>query len=102
MKSDLWHQKHSLTWTKVLGFIACRVTSKFLGIGSVERSWCDIKTIKSGKISAIISDISWKQSIVYTYDCIESAIIKQYHSDKKLNDNFSSHTWNEYDDDFDK
>ena len=30
--SHLWHQKYSLPHTEVLGFIACRVTSKTLGI----------------------------------------------------------------------
>ena len=58
--SHLWHQKYSLTFTKVLGFVACRVTSKVLGIGAAERSWGDVKTIKSGKISAISSDVSEK------------------------------------------
>ena len=29
--SYIWHQKYSLTLTKVLGFVACRVTSKILG-----------------------------------------------------------------------
>ena len=33
----------------------CRVTSNIIGIGAVERSWVDIKIIKSGKISAISS-----------------------------------------------
>ena len=94
------HQKYSLSWTKVLGFVACRVTSKVLGIGEAERSWGDIKTIKSGKISAIISDVSEKQSIIYT--CIESAIIKQYNYDKQLNENCSSLIWNEEDDAFDQ
>ena len=70
-KSHLWHQKYSLTCTKVLGFVACRVTSKVLGVGAVERSWGDLKTIKSGKRSAIRSDVSDKQSIVYTSACIE-------------------------------
>ena len=56
--SHLWHQKYSLPSTKVLGFVACRVTSKIIGIGSAERSWDDVKTIKSGKRSALGSDIS--------------------------------------------
>ena len=60
-----------------------------------------VKTIKSGKISAIISDVPEKQSIVYTSACIESARIELYHSDKQFNDNCSSHTWNEEDDAFD-
>ena len=36
-----------------------------------------------------------KNSIFYTSACIESARIKQYHSDKKLNEVFAIHTWNE-------
>ena len=70
--SHLWHQKYSLPCTEVLGFVACRVTSKVLGIGAAERSWGDIKTIKSGKRSDISSDVSEKQTIVYTSACIES------------------------------
>ena len=73
--SHLWHQKYSLPCTKVLGFVACRVTSKVIGIGAAERSWGDVKTIKSGKRSVISSDVSEKQSIVYTSTCIESARI---------------------------
>ena len=42
-------KKDSLPFTKVLGFVVCRVTSNFLGIGASERSWGDVKTIKSGK-----------------------------------------------------
>ena len=99
--SNFWHQKYSLPFTKILGFVACIVTSKVLGIGAADRSWGDVKTIKSVKISAISSDVSEKQSIVYTSSCIESAIIEQYHSDKQIYENCSSHTWNEEDDAFD-
>ena len=62
----LWHQKYSLSCIKVLGIVACRVTSKVLGIGAAECSWGDVKTNKLDKRSAIISDVSEKQSIVYT------------------------------------
>ena len=51
----MWHQKYSLRYTKVLGFGTCRVTSKVLGISSSESSWGDVKTIKSGKMSAVSS-----------------------------------------------
>ena len=47
-----------LPFTRVLGFVACKVTSKVLGIVAEERSWGDVKTIKSGKISDISSDVS--------------------------------------------
>ena len=55
--SNLCHQKDSLTCTKVLSFVACRFTSKVLGIGSAECSWGDVNITKSDKISAIISDV---------------------------------------------
>ena len=96
----MWHQKYSLPFTNVIGFDPCRVTSKVLCIGAAERSWVGVKTIKYGKISAIRSDVSEKQSIVYTSACIESARIEQYQSDKQLYYNTLSHTWNEEDDSF--
>ena len=59
----------------VLGFVVCRFKSKVLGVGEEERSWGDVKTIISGKRSSISSDVSEKQSIVYTYSCNESSRI---------------------------
>ena len=68
----LGHQKYTLHCTKVLGFMACIVTSMVLGVGVAEISWGDIKKNKYGKRSAISSDVSEKHGIVYTYVCIES------------------------------
>ena len=93
--SHLWHQKYSLPSTKVLGFVACRVTSKILGIGSAERSWGDVKTIKSGKRSALGSDISEKQSIVYKSACIEEARIGRTLSHTDSKDGSYNHYWND-------
>ena len=73
--SHLWHQKYSPPCTKGRGFVACRFTSKVLGIGASERSWGDVKKIKSGKRSYIGTDVSYKQSIFYTTVGIESARI---------------------------
>ena len=70
-KSHLWHQKYSLPPTKDLGVVPCRLNQKILVIGYAEHSWVDIKTINSGKISALGSDIYENQSIVYTSDCID-------------------------------
>ena len=64
---------------RFFGFVASRVTSMVLGIDTAESSLGDVKTIKYGKISAISSDVSDKQSIVYTSSCIESARIEKYH-----------------------
>ena len=48
-KSHLWHEKYSLPWTKVLGFVVCRVTSKNGDIGVCERGWGDVKYVADGK-----------------------------------------------------
>ena len=56
--SHFWNKKYAPPFTKVIGFVACRVTSKVLGIGAAERSWGDVKTNKSGKRSTISSDVS--------------------------------------------
>ena len=85
--SHLWHQKYSLPFTKVLGFVVCKVTSKVLCICAAERFWGDVNTIKSGNRYAISSDVSEKQSIVYTSTSTESARIEQYYYDKQLNYN---------------
>ena len=71
----MWNQKYSLPCTRVLVFVSCRVISKVLDIVAYERSWGDVKTTESGKFSAIRSGVSDKQSIVYTYACIESSRI---------------------------
>ena len=86
---------------RFLIFFSSIFTSKVLRIGAAERSWGDVKTNKSGKRSAISNDVLEKQRIFYTSTCIESARIEQYHSEKQLNDNCSSHTCNEEDDAFD-
>ena len=75
--SHLWYQKYFLPSTKVLGFIAYRITSKMLGMGSVDCSWGDVKTVKSVKILALGIDIYEKQSIVYISACTEETIIGQ-------------------------
>ena len=72
-RSWLWHEKHSLLYTKVLGYVACRVTSKCLGIGACERSWGDVKSIKSGKRSHIGGDSIQKRSIIYTTALLDQA-----------------------------
>ena len=74
---------------------------KILGIGSAESSWGDVKTIKSGNISAPGSDISEKQSIVYTSACIEEARIGRSLSHTDTNNGSHSHTWNDENQAFD-
>ena len=95
--SNLWHQKHYLPYTKVLGVVSYKVTSKMIGVGSVEYSWVDVKTIKSRKISDLGSDISENQSIVYTHACIEKAIIGRNLSNTYIKDSSRSQCLNDQD-----
>jgi hypothetical protein len=48
-KAYRWHDKYSLTTTKVLSKLACLVLSKILGIGTAERNWKQVKAVKSGQ-----------------------------------------------------
>ena len=68
--SHLFHQKYSLACTKVLGFLACIVTSKVIDIGAAYHYWGYVNTIKSSKRYAISSDVSEKHSTVYMSDFI--------------------------------
>ena len=95
--SHVWHNKYSIPCTKVLGFVACRVIYKILGIGADERYWGDVKKIESGKISAISSNVLEKQSIVYTYACIELGKVVQIGSDYNIDEHYPRNLW--YDDD---
>ena len=97
----LWYQKYSLPSTKVLGVVACRVTSKILGIGYAECSWGGVKTIKSGKISTLGSDISEKQIIVYTSACVEESRIGINISNTYSKDSSHINSWNDEDNNFD-
>ena len=75
--AHLWHGSHSLYHTKYFGKLACRITSKICGMGSAERSWGDVKTLKSGKRSHTSSASMEKQSIIYSKYCIEQSRLKQ-------------------------
>jgi len=59
-ESHFWHKHNSLPYTEVLGFVACHVTSKILGIGGAERSWGNVKQLKSGKQSYLKSQCNRK------------------------------------------
>ena len=81
-RSWMWHEKYSLPYTSVLGFVACRVTSKTLGIGACERSWGDVKTIKDGKRSHLSGDAIEKLTILYGTALVNEARIRREENDK--------------------
>lgn len=69
----LWHKKESLHYTVIFGRFACRVCSKILGIGSAERSWGDVKTLKNNKRSHLSGERVKKQATIFGASCIELA-----------------------------
>ena len=60
-----WHKTYSLPQTKVLGRLACLITSKNLGIGSAERHWKIVKRAKTGQSARLGADNAKKQYLVY-------------------------------------
>ncbi len=63
--SYLWHEKYSIPYTSVLGFVVCRITSKLCGIGPAERSWGGVKQIKEGKRSHLSGELTEKRTILF-------------------------------------
>ena len=74
--SYLWHEKYSMRTTKVLGYVACRVTSKLCGIGAAERSWGGVKQIKTGKRSHLSGTSTEKRSILFVSAKVTHSRIK--------------------------
>jgi hypothetical protein len=97
--SHLWHKKNTLRYTKVFGKFACRVCSKILGIGSAERSWGDVKHLKTNKRAHLSGERVKKQATIFGASCIEQAEIKR---NKTLDDSKTSPYKYWRDDDFDK
>jgi hypothetical protein len=71
--SHFWHKKNSLRYTTVFGRFACRVCAKILGIGSAERSWGDVKHLKTDKRSHLSGDRVKKQATIFGHSCIAKA-----------------------------
>jgi hypothetical protein len=72
-----WHKKYSLVQTKWLGRLACRVTSKILGMGNAERSWGFVKQLKDGQRSHLSAEAASKASTIYGAACAERASFKK-------------------------
>ncbi len=75
--SHVWHETYSVPHTRVLGFVACRVCSKRLGIGAAERSWSDVKSIKCNKRSNLGGESLEKRAILYTTARLNEAKISR-------------------------
>jgi hypothetical protein len=76
-ESHLWHEENSLKSTEVLGKVACRATSKILGVGSAERAWGDVKHIKKDKRAHLSGEKTNMAATLYGANCIEIAEAKR-------------------------
>ena len=68
--------------TEVLGKFACRVTSKILGIGSAERSWGDVKHIKTDKRAGMSAKKIEKSATIFGASCSQKSAVQQYLKEK--------------------
>ena len=59
-----WHDVYSLGRTEVLGFVACRTTSKAVGMGAAERAWGTTKSIKDGQRKHLGAGKTEKLSVI--------------------------------------
>jgi hypothetical protein len=73
--SYLWHEKYSIPYTSVLGFVACCVTSKLCGIGPAKRSWGGVKQVKDGKRSHLSGESTEKRTVLFVSSKISQAQI---------------------------
>ena len=66
--SHYWHGQYTFKIYQELGFVAARVTSKLLGIGSCERAWGDTKHLRQGKRCSLSAEKLEMQSILFNID----------------------------------
>ena len=59
------HNMYAKPFTKVLGLVGFRVTSKNIGIGHSERNWNDYKRVRCGQRSRLQSESPENQDILY-------------------------------------
>ncbi len=73
--SFLWHEKYSIPYMSVLGFMACRVTSKLCRIGPAKRSWGRVKQVKDRKRSHLSGKLTEKRTVFFVSSKISQAQI---------------------------
>jgi hypothetical protein len=99
-KSYVFHKRYSLKVTTVLGYVACRGTSNVLGIGAAERSWGDVKQLKTDKRSHLSVESIEQQSIIFGAVSMHKARIGREEAEK-LDHKISSKFWTDIDVEYD-
>jgi hypothetical protein len=99
-KSYVFHERYSLKVTTVLGYVACRATSKVLGIGAAERSWGDVKQLKTDKRSHLSVEDIEQHNIIFGAASMHKSRIGREEAEK-LDYNISSKFWTDVDVEYD-
>jgi hypothetical protein len=73
----LWHKKAFLCYTQEFGPFTCRVTPKILSIGTAERSWGDVKHLKTNKQAHLLADRVMKQATLFGASFMDKETIKR-------------------------
>ncbi len=71
--SYLWHEKYSIPYMSVLGFVVCHVTSKLCRIGPAKRSWGGVKQVKDRKRSHLSGESTEKRTVLFVSSKISKA-----------------------------
>lgn len=100
-KSHMWHKKNSYFQTKVLGKFACRVCSKIVGMGSAERSWGDVKHLKSMKRSHLSPQAVEKQATIFGASCMADAALERDNEQDNSTDSYKFWDEKDFDSQFD-
>lgn len=87
-ESHLFHGQLTIEKAPELAYVACKVTSKLLGIGNCERQWDQTKFCCNGKRALISSDRLKKQATMYGSHCL---------SNGKLTDEYIINNWTDDD-----
>jgi hypothetical protein len=59
--------------TDVIGYVACRLTSKVIGIGAAECSWGDVKQLKSENCAHLRIESVELQSVIFSTSLLHEA-----------------------------
>jgi hypothetical protein len=99
-KSYVFHERCSLKVTMVLEYVVCRVTSNVLVIGAAERSWGEVKPLKTDKRSHFSVETVEQHSIIFRAASMHKPRIGQEEAEN-LDHNISSKFWTDDDVEYD-
>jgi hypothetical protein len=81
----------------LLRYVACHVTSKVIGIGADERSWGDVKQLKSDKCAHLCIKYVDRQSVIFGAASLHEARVI-FNNAEKVKGVDTTYLWTDEDD----